>query len=132
MGLELTIPPAPSTPTTLTNTSSDQLSLSHTDPYRFRSSTMGSGPSSPTSTAADSYKDRQSPEALVQGESGGGLFRRDGNEVDERGGVPGEINETGHIQEVERNFSLLSVCSVGIVVGSVWPALGGSIAVAIS
>lgn len=31
-----------------------------------------------------------------------------------------EVNETGHIQELERNFSLLSVCSVGIVTGNVW------------
>lgn len=41
------------------------------------------------------------------------------------------INETGHIQELERNFSLLSVCSVGIVTGNTWAALGGSIVVAI-
>jgi hypothetical protein len=37
----------------------------------------------------------------------------------------GEVNETGHIQELERNFSLLSVCSVGIVTGNTWAALGG-------
>lgn len=54
---------------------------------------------------------------------------RQGSEI---GGAPGEINETGHAQEVERNFSLLSICSVGIVVGGTWPAFGGSIAVAIS
>lgn len=42
-----------------------------------------------------------------------------------------EINETGHVQELERNFSLLSVCSVGIVTGNTWAALGGSIVVAI-
>ena len=42
-----------------------------------------------------------------------------------------EINETGHIQELERNFSLLSICSVGIVTGNTWAALGGSIVVAI-
>jgi choline transport protein len=42
-----------------------------------------------------------------------------------------EINETGHIQELERNFSLLSVCSVGMVTGNTWAALGGSIVVAI-
>jgi choline transport protein len=41
-----------------------------------------------------------------------------------------ELNETGHIQELERNFSLLSVCSVGIA-GNTWAALGGSIVVAI-
>jgi choline transport protein len=42
-----------------------------------------------------------------------------------------EVNETGHVQELERNFSLFSVCSVGIVTGNTWAALGGSIAVAI-
>jgi choline transport protein len=35
------------------------------------------------------------------------------------------INETGHVQELERNFSLLSVCSVGIVTGNTWA--GGKI-----
>lgn len=42
-----------------------------------------------------------------------------------------EINETGHVQELERNFSLFSICSVGIVTGNTWAALGGSIVVAI-
>lgn len=42
-----------------------------------------------------------------------------------------EVNEAGHVQEVERNFSLISICSVGIVTGNTWAALGGSIAVAI-
>ena len=42
-----------------------------------------------------------------------------------------DINETGHVQELERNFSLFSICSVGIVTGNTWAALGGSIAVAI-
>ena len=52
--------------------------------------------------------------------------------VDERAPrYMGEINETGHVQELERNFSLLSICSVGIVTGNTWAALGGSIAVAI-
>ncbi|TKA78029.1 hypothetical protein B0A49_06890, partial [Cryomyces minteri] len=41
------------------------------------------------------------------------------------------INETGHVQELERNFSFLSVCSVGIVTGNTWAALGGSIVVAL-
>jgi hypothetical protein len=43
----------------------------------------------------------------------------------------GEVNEIGHIQELERNFSLLSICAVGLVTGSTWAALGGSIAVSI-
>lgn len=42
-----------------------------------------------------------------------------------------EVNETGHKQELERNFSLLSICSVGIVTGNTWAALGGSIVVAL-
>ncbi|RDW80583.1 hypothetical protein BP5796_05281 [Coleophoma crateriformis] len=42
-----------------------------------------------------------------------------------------EVNETGHVQELERLHSLLSICSVGIVTGNTWAALGGSIAVAI-
>ncbi len=42
-----------------------------------------------------------------------------------------EVNETGHIQELEQNFSIFSLCSVGIVTGNTWAALGGSIVVAI-
>jgi hypothetical protein len=42
-----------------------------------------------------------------------------------------EVDETGHIQELERNFSIFSLCSVGIVTGNTWAALGGSIVVAI-
>jgi hypothetical protein len=42
-----------------------------------------------------------------------------------------EVNETGYVQELERNFSLFSICSVGIVTGNTWAALGGSIVVAI-
>lgn len=64
----------------------------------------------------------------------------DGQYTDSEGGTMvdgltprdmGVVNETGHVQELERNFSLLSVCSVGIVTGNTWAALGGSIAVAI-
>lgn len=42
-----------------------------------------------------------------------------------------EVNETGHVQELERNFSLFSICAVGIVTGNTWAALGGSIVIAI-
>lgn len=37
------------------------------------------------------------------------------------------INEAGHVQELERQFSLLSVCSVGMTTGNMWAALGGSV-----
>jgi hypothetical protein len=38
-----------------------------------------------------------------------------------------EINASGHIQEVDRNFSLLSITALGIVAGNTWTALGGAI-----
>ena len=41
------------------------------------------------------------------------------------------INASGHVQELDRNFNLLSLAGVGLVVGNVWPAVGGSILVAI-
>jgi choline transport protein len=49
------------------------------------------------------------------------------------GSVPLEkiVNASGHVQELDRNFNLLSIIAVGVVVGNVWAALGGSLAVAI-
>ncbi|KAL8332160.1 hypothetical protein RB593_002484 [Gaeumannomyces tritici] len=41
------------------------------------------------------------------------------------------INASGHVQELDRNSSLVSLAGVGLVVGNVWPAIGGSILVAI-
>lgn len=41
------------------------------------------------------------------------------------------INASGHIQEVDRNFGLLSLTGFGLVNGNVWPALGGTILVGI-
>lgn len=37
------------------------------------------------------------------------------------------VNVGGHKQELDRNFSLLSISAVGIVNGNTWAALGGSI-----
>lgn len=42
------------------------------------------------------------------------------------------INASGHTQEVPRSFGLISLAGVGITVGNVWPAIGGTILVAIS
>lgn len=42
-------------------------------------------------------------------------------------GVGEVINASGHKQELHRQFSLLSICSIGITTGNVWAALGGSI-----
>jgi choline transport protein len=41
------------------------------------------------------------------------------------------INASGHVQEVDRNFGLLSLTGFGLVNGNVWPALGGTILLAI-
>ena len=41
----------------------------------------------------------------------------------------GEVNISGHRQELHRNFGPWSVCGVGIVTGNVWSALGGSIVI---
>lgn len=42
------------------------------------------------------------------------------------------LNASGHVQEMTRRFSLISLAGVGLTVGSVWPAIGGTILVAIS
>ncbi|KAH8897911.1 amino acid permease [Thozetella sp. PMI_491] len=44
---------------------------------------------------------------------------------------PELVNASGHVQELSRQFSLLSLAGMGLVVGNVWPAIGGSILVAI-
>ncbi|RCI17271.1 hypothetical protein L249_3153 [Ophiocordyceps polyrhachis-furcata BCC 54312] len=45
---------------------------------------------------------------------------------------PNDVNPSGHAQELPRRFSLLSLAGTGLLVGNVWPAIGGSLAVAIS
>ncbi|PGH12655.1 hypothetical protein AJ79_04153 [Helicocarpus griseus UAMH5409] len=42
------------------------------------------------------------------------------------------INASGHKQELERNFSLMSICAIGMTTGNTWIAMGGSINVALS
>ena len=37
------------------------------------------------------------------------------------------LNVSGHKQELQRNFGLLSLCGLGITSGNVWFALGGSL-----
>ncbi|KAH6685678.1 amino acid/polyamine transporter I, partial [Plectosphaerella plurivora] len=46
-------------------------------------------------------------------------------------GDTNELNASGHRQELSRNFSLISLAGLGVTVGNVWPAIGGSILVAI-
>ena len=38
-----------------------------------------------------------------------------------------QINVSGHEQELDRQFGLLSIISAGIVTGNTWTALGGAI-----
>lgn len=52
-------------------------------------------------------------------------------EADDTVDVGEVLNASGHKQELERNFSLLSMCAIGITTGNVWAALGGSIAIAL-
>lgn len=42
------------------------------------------------------------------------------------------INISGHRQELERNFGLISLCGLGITTGNAWIALSGSIVSMIS
>ncbi|CAL5866959.1 uncharacterized protein PFLUO_LOCUS1171 [Penicillium psychrofluorescens] len=42
------------------------------------------------------------------------------------------INASGHRQELERNFSLLSICAVAVTTGNTWIAQGGSVVTALS
>lgn len=41
--------------------------------------------------------------------------------------VGGQINASGHRQELQRNFKLLALCGVAITTGNSWVALGGTI-----
>ena len=41
------------------------------------------------------------------------------------------VNASGHVQELRRQFSLVSLAGIGLTVGNVWPAVGGSILVAL-
>lgn len=45
-------------------------------------------------------------------------------------GVGEVISASGYKQELDRNFSLLSICAVGIRTDNTWAALGRSIVVA--
>lgn len=50
------------------------------------------------------------------------------HDLDEILGTTAEIvNVGGHKQELDKNFSLLSISALGIVNGCTWAALGGSI-----
>ena len=37
------------------------------------------------------------------------------------------INASGHKQQLDRNFNLISICSYAITAGNTWVSLGGTI-----
>ncbi|KAL1959664.1 hypothetical protein VTO42DRAFT_1699 [Malbranchea cinnamomea] len=41
------------------------------------------------------------------------------------------VNASGHKQELDRQFNLLSICAIGITTGNTWIAMGGSLTTAI-
>ncbi|KAJ5642355.1 hypothetical protein N7490_006355 [Penicillium lividum] len=43
-----------------------------------------------------------------------------------------QINVSGHRQEVDRNFSLISLCAIAVTTGNTWIAQGGSVVTALS
>lgn len=47
--------------------------------------------------------------------------------TEEQSVAPVSINASGHVQELDRNFNLLSICAVGVVTGNAWTAAGGTI-----
>lgn len=42
-------------------------------------------------------------------------------------GIDPMINSSGHKQELDRNFSLISMCAIGVTAGNTWIAMGGSV-----
>lgn len=37
------------------------------------------------------------------------------------------VNASGHRQELQRNFGLISICAIAITTGNTWIAQGGSV-----
>lgn len=37
------------------------------------------------------------------------------------------VNASGHKQELQRNFGLLSICAIAVTTGNTWIAQGGSV-----
>lgn len=37
------------------------------------------------------------------------------------------VNASGHRQELQRNFGLLSICAIAVTTGNTWIAQGGSV-----
>lgn len=58
-----------------------------------------------------------------------GLVDRRFSIVGERGEI---VNASGHRDQLQRHYGLLSICGLALTIDNAWVALGGSIAVSIS
>ena len=58
------------------------------------------------------------------------------NQVDQRHSIvagAGEVvNASGHRDQLQRHYGVLSICGLALTIDNAWVALGGSIAVSIS
>lgn len=63
------------------------------------------------------------PDAQVSGTDGSRSSREHAHDRD--------VNASGHVQEMKRGFSPLSLVGLAISVGNVWPAAGGAIVTAL-
>lgn len=58
------------------------------------------------------------------------------NDIDRRVSVIGErgeiVNASGHRDQLQRHYGLVSICGLALTIDNAWVALGGSIAVSIS
>ena len=57
-------------------------------------------------------------------------------DVDRKVSIVGEhgeiVNASGHRDQLQRHYGLLSICGLALTIDNAWVALGGSIAVSIS
>ncbi|KAJ9653970.1 hypothetical protein H2201_009067 [Coniosporium apollinis] len=63
-------------------------------------------------------------------DASGASFEKDPSAAEERS-TEAPINASGHPQELDRNFNLLSICGLAVTSGNTWVALGGAVTVAI-
>lgn len=53
-------------------------------------------------------------------------FEAEESPVDDKS-VGDVVNASGHKQELQRNFGLLSICAIAVTTGNTWIAQGGSV-----
>lgn len=58
-----------------------------------------------------------------------GILDRRFSVISDRGEI---VNASGHRDQLQRHYGLLSICGLALTIDNAWVALGGSIAVSIS